>query len=108
MALDAFLNVFRRGLAPSEPSQAAYEPNKGKLQSRMLDVVQRTFDLGFTSFGGPPVHFRTLYRRFVSDAGGRVPWVDEQTVWTCHISLPSVDPEANVELVLYSTRSFLR
>lgn len=80
MAVSSFIDMFRRGLGPAESSQAAYEPNKGKLQSRMADVIQRTFDLGFTSFGGPPVHFRTLHRRFVSDAGRRVPWVDEQTV----------------------------
>ncbi|EGD90042.1 hypothetical protein H112_02517 [Trichophyton rubrum D6] len=79
MAVSSFIDMFRRGLGPAESSQAAYEPNKGKLQSRMADVIQRTFDLGFTSFGGPPVHFRTLHRRFVSDAGRRVPWVDEQT-----------------------------
>jgi chromate transport protein ChrA len=31
-----------------------------------------------TAFGGPPVHFQILHRRFV-DAPGNKPWIDEQT-----------------------------
>lgn len=46
----------------------------------MLDVFLRTWDLGFTSFGGPPVHFRILHERFVQGKGGKEKWVDEQTV----------------------------
>ncbi|KAB5589333.1 Serine/Threonine-kinase TTK/MPS1 [Ceratobasidium theobromae] len=43
------------------------------------DLLARTFDLGFTAFGGPPVHFQILHRRFV-DGNGKAPWLDEQTV----------------------------
>ncbi|KAF3484050.1 chromate ion transporter [Arthroderma uncinatum] len=53
MAINSFIKAFRQGLDPGESGQA-YEPNKGKLHSRIVDVIQRTFDLGFTSFGGPP------------------------------------------------------
>ncbi|KAG9125467.1 hypothetical protein FRC07_007487 [Ceratobasidium sp. 392] len=42
------------------------------------DIILRTFDLGFTAFGGPPVHFQILYRRFV-EGSGKPPWIDEQT-----------------------------
>ncbi|CBF81927.1 hypothetical protein AN5427.2 [Aspergillus nidulans FGSC A4] len=35
------------------------------LSSRVLDVVRKTWDLGFTAFGGPPVHFQILHARFV-------------------------------------------
>lgn len=50
-----------------------------KLKNRLLDVLARTYDLGFTAFGGPPVHFQILHRRFV-DGMGKPPWIDEQTV----------------------------
>jgi hypothetical protein len=49
------------------------------LTSRLLDVFLRTWDLGFTAFGGPPVHFQILHKRFVE----KEKWVDEQTVRTC-------------------------
>lgn len=50
------------------------------LLERLHDVVSRTWDLGFISFGGPPVHFRILHQRFVEGLGGKETWVDEQTV----------------------------
>ncbi|KAL4790961.1 chromate transporter-domain-containing protein [Aspergillus venezuelensis] len=43
--------------------------------TRLIDVVCQTWDLGFTAFGGPPVHFQILHARFVE----REKWVDEQT-----------------------------
>lgn len=49
------------------------------LLSRLLDVFLRTWDLGFTAFGGPPVHFRIFHQRFVEGKTGEK-WVDEQTV----------------------------
>lgn len=49
------------------------------LPSRLVDVLLRTWDLGFTAFGGPPVHFRIFYQRFVEGKTGEK-WVDEQTV----------------------------
>lgn len=51
---------------------------KSKLFQRCGDVFLRTWDLGFTSFGGPPVHFQILHRRFVNGLG-KTPWIDEQT-----------------------------
>ena len=53
--------------------------NSSDLYTRLLDVFLRTFDLGFTSFGGPNVHFQIFHRRFV-DGLGKKPWIDEQTV----------------------------
>lgn len=39
------------------------------------------WDLGFTAFGGPPVHFHILHRRFVQGEGHfGAKWIDEQTV----------------------------
>jgi chromate transport protein ChrA len=43
----------------------------------MRDVFLRTWYLGFTSFGGPAVHFQIFHRLFVE---GQDPWIDEQTV----------------------------
>jgi chromate transport protein ChrA len=42
------------------------------------EVFLRTWDLGFTAFGGPPVHFQILHRRFV-DGAENSQWIDEQT-----------------------------
>lgn len=49
------------------------------LLSRLVDVFLRTWDLGFTAFGGPPVHFGIFHKRFVEGTTGEK-WVDEQTV----------------------------
>ena len=47
--------------------------------TRLLEVFLRTWDLGLTAFGGPPVHFKIIYNRFVEGKGGSK-WIDEQTV----------------------------
>ncbi|PGH18937.1 hypothetical protein AJ80_04264 [Polytolypa hystricis UAMH7299] len=60
-------------------SRDAYQANNDKLLLRFQDVVYRTWHLGFTSFGGPPVHFQILYQKFVDGVGGKTPWIDEQT-----------------------------
>ncbi|KAI8623731.1 chromate transporter-domain-containing protein [Xylariaceae sp. FL1651] len=39
------------------------------------NVVKATWHLGFTAFGGPPVHFKILHDKFVDKLG----WLDEQT-----------------------------
>ena len=46
-------------------------------KSSILNVFLRTWYLGFTSFGGPVVHFQIFHRMFVE---GQNPWLDEQTV----------------------------
>ena len=58
----------------------ACQPNTGGLIFRIADSLSRTWHLGFTAFGGPPVHFQILYGRFVEPRDGKVPWADEQTV----------------------------
>lgn len=50
-------------------------PANDSLQSRLIEVVRQTWYLGFTSFGGPPVHFQIFHARFVE----KEKWVDEQT-----------------------------
>ncbi|KAG8794575.1 hypothetical protein FRC12_023591 [Ceratobasidium sp. 428] len=52
-------------------------PTRGARRS-LRDLLLRTFDLGFTAFGGPPVHFQIFYQRFV-EANGDMPWIDDQT-----------------------------
>jgi len=49
------------------------------LSARLVEVFLRTWDLGLTAFGGPPVHFQIIYNRFVEGKGGNK-WIDEQTV----------------------------
>lgn len=58
----------------------ALQYNNHGLLFRLADSLSRTWDLGMTAFGGPPVLFQILYRRFVEGKGGKVPWIDEQTV----------------------------
>jgi len=56
----------------------AYLANTNKFLWRLGDVTGRTWDLGFTAFGGPPVHFQIEHRRFVQGTRGRIPWIDER------------------------------
>jgi hypothetical protein len=58
----------------------SYQSNTGTLAWRLSEIFARMGDLGLTAFGGPPVHFQILYKRFVEGSGGRTKWVDEQTV----------------------------
>jgi hypothetical protein len=60
----------------------SFQANTEKLQWRLAELFVRTWDLGFTAFGGPPVHFQILHRRFVEGVGfsGGSKWIDEQTV----------------------------
>ncbi|CAI7653066.1 unnamed protein product [Penicillium crustosum] len=55
------------------------EGSENPLSSRLLDIFLRTWDLGFTAFGGPPVHFQILHSRFVEGKSDKEKWVDEQT-----------------------------
>ncbi|KAF8812271.1 hypothetical protein BYT27DRAFT_6412202 [Phlegmacium glaucopus] len=81
MAFDALINTVLRRLRPDNGHSHTtpnYQANTSKLTSRLSDVFLRTYDLGFTAFGGPPVHFQILHRRFV-DSVGKPAWLDEQT-----------------------------
>jgi hypothetical protein len=60
----------------------SFQANTETLRWRLAEMFVRTWDLGFTAFGGPPVHFQVLHRRFVQGVGfgGGSKWIDEQTV----------------------------
>ena len=64
-----------RALANRARDRSDGDANKS-LPERLVDVFVHTWDLGFTAFGGPPVHFQILHQRFVA----KHKWVDEQTV----------------------------
>ncbi len=74
------LDIYRALRERTLERGTAYQANNEKLQWRIQDVFLRTWDLGFTAFGGPPVHFQILHRRFVEGKGGKARWIDEQTV----------------------------
>ncbi|KAJ4991708.1 chromate transporter [Stagonosporopsis vannaccii] len=59
----------------------SFQANTERLEWRLAEMFARTWDLGFTAFGGPPVHFQILHRRFVEGVGfgGGSKWIDEQT-----------------------------
>ncbi|KAL2782633.1 chromate transporter-domain-containing protein [Aspergillus keveii] len=69
-SLRALYQIRRSHAGPTNPG-VAEEP----LFSRLSEVVRHTWYLGFTSFGGPPVHFQIFHARFVE----KEKWVDEQT-----------------------------
>ncbi|OCK81585.1 chromate ion transporter [Lepidopterella palustris CBS 459.81] len=73
------LDIFRAVRDHTRDQRNAYRANTEKLPWRIGDVFARTWDLGFTAFGGPPVHFQILHHRFVEGRGGKAPWIDEQT-----------------------------
>lgn len=72
-SLRALNRKWRSHAGATEPARAE-EP----LLGRLSEVVRHTWYLGFTSFGGPPVHFQIFHARFVE----KEKWVDEQTVGT--------------------------
>lgn len=74
MPLTEFVNFLSERSPRSAYSQ--------KLLDRISEVVKATWYLGFTAFGGPPVHFQIFHKKFVEEKDGRTPWIDEQTVCT--------------------------
>lgn len=79
------LKVLRSLLSRQRSELESTQLNKS-LSNRLLEVFLRTWDLGFTAFGGPPVHFQIIYGRFVEGKGGDK-WIDEQTVTTYQCSV---------------------
>ncbi|ORY02451.1 chromate ion transporter-like protein [Clohesyomyces aquaticus] len=73
------LDVFRAVRDHTRDQRQSLQANNAKLGWRLTDVFARTWDLGFTAFGGPPVHFQILHTRFVDGVGGKTKWIDEQT-----------------------------
>ncbi|KAL4887886.1 chromate transporter-domain-containing protein [Aspergillus ambiguus] len=68
-----------RALNRRVQEQASPEAYNKSLYSRLQDVFLRTWFLGFTAFGGPPVHFQIFHQKFVQGEDGQPKWVDEQT-----------------------------
>ena len=60
------LSSLLHALQPTHASRPEpYTANTEPLVHRLVTVFLATFDLGFTAFGGPPVHFQIIHRRFV-------------------------------------------
>lgn len=73
------LDIFRAVREHTRDQQYSLKANNENILLRLGEVFARTWDLGFTAFGGPPVHFQIIYRRFVEGSGGKTRWIDEQT-----------------------------
>ncbi|KAE8397170.1 chromate transporter-domain-containing protein [Aspergillus pseudonomiae] len=69
-SLRALNRTWRSHAGATDPTRA-----ENPLFGRLSEVVRYTWYLGFTSFGGPPVHFQIFHARFVE----KEKWVDEQT-----------------------------
>ena len=76
---------------------------RSKFPPVLADVIARTWDLGFTAFGGPPVHFQILHRRFVDERAGRAPWIDEQTYQELFAVSQALPGPASTKLVFCIT-----
>ncbi|KAH6888498.1 chromate transporter-domain-containing protein [Thelonectria olida] len=50
--------------------------DSAKLSGRFWNTIRENWYLGFTSFGGPPVHFKIFHDKFVT----KLSWIDEQVV----------------------------
>ncbi|RSL66368.1 hypothetical protein CEP53_003361 [Fusarium sp. AF-6] len=48
--------------------------NTSNLSGRFWSTIRENWSLGFTSFGGPPVHFKTFNDKFVT----KLSWIDQQ------------------------------
>jgi len=72
------LDIFQAVRDYTRDERNAHSANTQKILWRLGDVFLRTWDLGFTAFGGPPVHFRIAHQRFVEGKNGKTPWIDEQ------------------------------
>jgi hypothetical protein len=79
-SLSRRLSSLRASIRQARDSSPSSQETPKSLSYRLADVFLRTWDLGFTAFGGPPVHFQILHQRFVEGKGGKQKWVDEQTV----------------------------
>jgi hypothetical protein len=79
-SLSRRLSSLRASIHQARDSSPSSQETLKSLSYRLADVFLRTWDLGFTAFGGPPVHFQILHQRFVEGRGGKQKWVDEQTV----------------------------
>lgn len=93
--MPALMEIFVALRHYTRDQQLACQANTKSLEWRLADVLFRIWDLGITSFGGPPVHIQRLHRRSVLGSGGQAPWVDEQTVG---ISVYSKQPMLTDEL----------
>ena len=75
MSVNAAINTLR--------ARVRTQRSAPRSEWRFAEVPAKMWDLGFTAFGGPPVHFQILHRRFVEGEGHLgAKWLDEQTV--CH------------------------
>ncbi|RNJ58891.1 hypothetical protein D7B24_003980 [Verticillium nonalfalfae] len=45
-----------------------------RVSKKLWSTFRTNYHLGFTAFGGPPVHFKILREKFVVKLG----WIDEQ------------------------------
>jgi hypothetical protein len=82
MTLHSIISGLRARTRTQRSTAQPTTTSTGDLSWRLAEVFSRTWDLGFTAFGGPPVHFQILHRRFVEGLGfrGGSKWIDEQTV----------------------------
>lgn len=108
------LDLYRAVREYSRDGRNAYHANTEKLLLRIAEVFSRTWDLGFTAFGGPPVHFQIAHQRFVEGRSGKTPWIDEQIVSDeftdeLHILIPRASIKSSSQYVkLYQVQAALR
>ncbi|KAF1963277.1 chromate ion transporter-like protein [Byssothecium circinans] len=79
---------------------ASPQPSTESFGWRLAEVTARMWDLGITAFGGPPVHFQILHRRFVDGEGHfGAKWIDEQTYQELFAICQALPGPASTKLV---------
>ena len=92
-------DLYRAVHSYTRDQRNSLKANDQSLGWRLIEVFARTWDLGLTCFGGPPVHFQIFHQRFVKQSGddgerekeGKYAWIDEQTVSCEYPLLPWSD-----------------
>ena len=70
MSTSSFLKLLRRRMSSIQSSSVT---STDSLPSRLFSVLKHSYYLGFTSFGGPPVHFQIFHALYVD----KLQWIDE-------------------------------
>ncbi|EPS39598.1 hypothetical protein H072_6661 [Dactylellina haptotyla CBS 200.50] len=71
---DWIANEFRNPITQGHSGRASSTRLNVHLPDKWRDLLVANWHLGFTCFGGPPVHFQIFHAKFVD----RLKWIDEQ------------------------------
>ncbi|PVI03340.1 chromate transporter [Periconia macrospinosa] len=95
------LDIYRSLRDLTRDQRHSLKANDKNLIWRLGEVFVRTWDLGFTAFGGPPVHFQIVHHRFVEGGDGKNKWLDEQTYQEIFAICQAMPGPASTKMVFW-------